>query len=79
MKAIEAAGTIERERRVVLDEPLPKGVVGRVRVLILIDDQEPSEEDLMRAAAQGGGFDFLRAAEEDVYTLQDGKPFDDAR
>jgi hypothetical protein len=33
----------------------------------------------MRGAAHGGSFDFLKAAGEDVYTLEDGKPFDDAR
>ena len=79
MKAIEAIGTIEQERRVVLDEPLPEGVSGRVRVLILIEEDELGERDWMRAAAHGGSFDFLKAAGEDVCTLEDGKPFDDAR
>jgi hypothetical protein len=37
MKAIEVAGTIEEDRRVRLDEPLPPGVSGRVRLIILID------------------------------------------
>jgi hypothetical protein len=79
MKAIEAIGTIEQERRVLLDEPLPAGVSGRVRLLILIGDDELNDRDWMRAAMQGGSFDFLNAPEEDIYTLKDGKPFDDAR
>jgi hypothetical protein len=79
MKAIEAVGTIEQEQRVLLDEPLPPGVAGRVRVLILIDEDELSERDWIRAAAQGRSFDFLNAPEEDIYTLKDGKPFDCAR
>ena len=33
MKAIEVVGTIEEGRRVRLDEPLPAGVAGRVRVI----------------------------------------------
>ena len=78
MKALEAVGTIEHERRVLLDEPLPAGVAGRVRVLILIGEGELSDEDWMRAAARGGSFDFLNAPDEDIYTLQDGTPFDDA-
>lgn len=78
MKAIEAVGTIE-ERQVVLDDPLPKGISGRVRLLILLEDDELNERDWMRAAMHGGGFDFLNAPGEDVYTLDDGKPFDDAR
>ena len=79
MKAIEALGTIEQKRRVVLDHPLPEGVSGRVRVLILVEEDELSQLDWMRAAMQGGGFDFLNASGEDIYTLSDGKPFDDAR
>ena len=79
MKTIEAVGTIEPDRRVRLDDPLPAGVSGRVRLLILIGDDDLSEQDWMRAASDGGSFDFLKAPEEDIYTLEDGKPFDDAR
>ena len=79
MKAIEVVGTIDEQRRVRLDEPLPPGVAGRVRLLILIGDEEPSDHDMMRAAVQGRSFDFLNAPGEDIYTLEDGKPLDDAR
>lgn len=79
MRAIEAVGTIEQDRRVVLDEPLPPGVAGRVRVIILLGEDEPSEQEWLNAAARGGALDFLNAPEEDIYTLSDGKPFDDAR
>ena len=48
-------------------------------MLILIGEGELSDEDWMRAAARGGSFDFLNAPDEDIYTLKDGTPFDDAR
>lgn len=79
MKAIEVVGTVEEGRRVRLDEPLPVGVGGRVRLIILVDEDEPIEQDWLHAARRGGAFDFLNAPEEDRYTLRDGKPFDDAR
>ena len=79
MKAIEVVGTIEEGRRVRLDEPLPPGVAGRVRLIILLGEDDPSEQEWLHAAARGGAFDFLNATEEDRYTLRDGKPFDDAR
>ena len=79
MKAIEVVGTIEEGRRVRLDEPLPPGVTGRVRLIILTGEDEPSEEAWLHAATAGRAFDFLNAPEEDRYTLRDGKPFDDAR
>ena len=79
MKAIEVVGTIEEGRRVRLDNPLPPGVAGRVRLIILVGEDEPSEQEWLQAATQGGAFDFLNAPDEDRYTLRDGKPFDDAR
>jgi hypothetical protein len=79
MKAIEVVGTIEEDRRVRLDEPLPAGVAGRVRLIILLGEDEPSDREWLHAATLGGAFDFLNAPEEDQYTLRDGKPFDDAR
>lgn len=78
MKAIEVVGTIE-DGRVRLDQPLPSGVAGRVRLLILVGEDEPSEKEWLLAANQGGAFDFLSAPEEDRYTLHDGKPFEAAR
>lgn len=79
MKAIEVVGTIEEGHRVQLDQPLPPGVAGRVRLIILVGEDEPSEQEWLHAANQGGAFDFLNAPEEDRYTLRDGKPFDDTR
>ena len=78
MKAIEVVGTIE-DGRVRLDQPLPPGVAGRVRLLVVIGDDEPSDQEWLRAASHGGAFDFLKAPEEDRYTLADGRPFDDTR
>lgn len=79
IKAIEVSGEIESDRRVVLDEPLPAGLAGRVRIIIFAVAEELDEREWMRAAAAGGAFDFLNAPEEDLYSLNDGKPFDDAR
>jgi len=52
---------------------------GRVRLIILVGEDEPSEQEWLHAATRGGAFDFLDAPEEDRYTLRDGKPFDHAR
>ncbi len=80
MKAVEALGRVERERHVLLDTPLPPGMNGRVRVIILVDDEadDVSEQQWLRAAARNGVFEFLESPGEDLYTLADGKPFHDA-
>lgn len=77
-KAIEVAGTIDPRRQLVLDEPLP--VVGptKVRVIILLPEEaEIDEMEWLQAATANPAFDFLKEPEEDIYTLEDGRPFDD--
>ena len=79
-KGIEATGTIDAERRLVLDEPLP--VVGpkRVRVIILLPEEtDIDEKEWLRAASANPAFDFLKEPEEDIYTLEDGRPLYDQR
>jgi hypothetical protein len=79
MKTIEVLGTVEEGCRVRLDEPVPAAVGERVRLIVLVGEDDSSEQEWLRAATQGGAFDFLKHPEEDLYTLRDGKPFDDAR
>ena len=77
-KAIETTGTIDPQHQLVLDEPLP--VVGptRVRVIILLPEEaDIDEREWLRAAVANPSFDFLKEPQEDVYTLADGRPFDD--
>jgi hypothetical protein len=75
-KAIEATGIIDAERRLVLDEPLPVIGPARVRVIILLpEDTEVDEKEWLRAASANPTFDFLKEPEEDIYTLEDGRPF----
>ena len=78
LKAIEMVGTIDKERRLHLDEPLPPVGPSRVRVIILIPEEaDLNEQEWIQAAVTNPAFDFLKAPEEDIYTLADGKPFHD--
>jgi hypothetical protein len=78
LKAIEVGGTIDEQRQLKLDEPLPIVGPSRVRVIILISEEtDIDEEEWLQAAARNPAFDFLKEPEEDIYTLADGKPFDD--
>jgi hypothetical protein len=79
MKAIEVIGTIEEGCRVRLDEPVPAAIGERVRLIMLVGEDEATDQEWLQAATHGGAFDFLKHPEEDRYTLNDGKPFDDAR
>lgn len=75
MRAIEATGSVDECGRLCLDEPLVR-VAGRVRVLILYEE-EMSERDWLRAASSSPAFDFLKDPAEDIYSRADGKPFRD--
>ncbi len=82
MKAIEAKGKVDRDGRLIVEEPVPLPEAANVRVIVLAPDDgdelgELGEQAWLRAATAGGGFDFLNDPAEDIYTPADGKPFHD--
>lgn len=78
MKAIEVTGTITQEHQLQLDEPLPVAGPHRVRVIVLIpEDDEVDEAAWLKAAAANPAFAFLKDSTEELYSLADGKPFHD--
>lgn len=77
-KAIETTATINAQRQLILDEPLPVTGPIRVRVIMLLSEKaDIDEKKWIRAASANPAFDFLKAPEEDIYTLADGRPFRD--
>jgi hypothetical protein len=77
MRAVELSGHLDAAGQLHLDEPLRGLGAGRVRVLILLpEEQDVDQAEWLRAAAGSSAFDFLRDPEEEVYDEHDGKPFD---
>ena len=77
-RAVEAAGTIDKDHRLVLDEPLPIDGPSRVKVIVLVPDDADLDEKLwLQAARSNPAFEFLTDPAEDIYTAADGKPFGD--
>jgi hypothetical protein len=78
LTAIELAGTIDEQHQLRLDEALPISGPQRVRVILLYPlNGEHDEAEWLRAAANSPAFADLANPEEDIYSLADGKPFDD--
>lgn len=76
MHAIEMTGTVDTEHRLVLDETLPITGPTRVRVIVLVENQdEVTEAAWLKSAAANAAFDFLKDEREDIYSVDDGKPF----
>ena len=80
VRAIETTGIIDEKSQLHLDTPLPVIGPSQVRVIVLIPEEECkeiSESEWLYAAATNTAFEFLKEPEEDIYTLADGRPFDD--
>ena len=76
-RAIELTGRVDEEGGLHLDEPLTMLEPGRVRVILLLPDRDLEEREWLRAAATNPAFDFLKDPAENIYTPDDGQPFDD--
>jgi len=80
MHAIETTARIDSRRNLRLDEDLPVESQGRVRVIILFPEtDEPTEREWLHVAATNPAFADLADPAEEIYTIEDGKPFVDAR
>ena len=79
LRAIELIGTIDEKGQLHLDEPISAVGQGRVRVILLPEEAEIGENEWLKAAASNPAFDFLKDPAEDIYTLDDGQPFNDQR
>jgi hypothetical protein len=79
MTAIEMTGTVDENHQLQLDGTLPITGPKRVRVIVLSPLTENSDElnemEWLKASLSNSAFDYLRDPEEDIYTVNDGKPF----
>jgi len=79
-RVVETTGAIDREHRLILDEPLPIEGPSRVKVIVLLPDNDDFDERVwLEAARSNPVLGFLTDPAEDVYTAADGKPFSDWR
>jgi len=78
MKAIETTGRIDKRGLLLLDNPLQTREK-KVKVIILMQEEnELNDEKLwLTFISNNPAFDFLKDKEEDIYSLKNGKPFND--
>ena len=74
--AIETTATIGPDRQLLLDDDLPAHVSEKVRVIVLFTENDFREEEWNKMISQNDVFDFLKE-EDDIYSLDDGKPLTD--
>jgi hypothetical protein len=79
MKAIEIKSKTDNSGHLKIDYKLDKAN-SNVRVLILLDDdtyQNEEEKLWMDSISRNPAFDFLNDPAEDIYSINDGEPFND--
>ncbi len=75
MKAIEAPGKIDSRGNLKLNKQL-RLKKKNVKVIILYPEQEENpEKEWLTAIASNPAFSFLTEKGENIYSLNDGKPF----
>ncbi len=80
-KKIEIIGHVDKNHHLKVDMDVPFEP-GSVKIIVfpsneIAADDDISTMDILRTAQAGGAFDFLNDPEEDIYTLEDGVPFND--
>lgn len=79
MKAYEMAVTVGASGHLIWPDLQIDPALGQtqVRVIVLVEDTpDIPEQDWLKSASHNPVFDFLKDPEEDIYTLDDGKPFE---
>jgi hypothetical protein len=75
MRAIKTTGILNTQGQIQLDRPLPQDKTSRVRVILLMSEEDDlNEEAWLGAISTNPSFAFLHDPEEDIYTLEDGQP-----
>jgi hypothetical protein len=78
MRAIETTGILNTQGQIQLDRPLPQDKASRVRVILLMPEEDDlNEQTWSGAISTNSSFAFLNDPEEDIYTLEDGQPVND--
>lgn len=77
MKAVAVKGKIDKDGVLRVIDPLTYRDQ-EVQVIILIpedEDELPNDTEWLAGLSTNPAFDFLNDEAEDIYTLEDGKPF----
>lgn len=79
MKAVEVNATISNPYELHLSSPLLGVRSRKVKLIVLFNEgssEEINEDEWTKLAIENNSaFDFLKAPEEDIYTLSDGRPY----
>ena len=78
MRAIEINSKTDKKGHLKIDYQLDKSN-SNVRVLILLDDNSDTDDEKLwiDSISTNPAFNFLKDKSEDIYSINDGEPFND--
>ncbi|MCK4311500.1 MAG: hypothetical protein KAW88_02065 [Candidatus Cloacimonetes bacterium] len=78
LKVVELDGFIDKNHKLLINDSLSEIPSCKVHILLMLEnDKEIDEKEWLSAASKNSVFDFLKDPQEDIYTITDGKPFND--
>lgn len=78
LKAIETTGRVNKRRKLDLSGKLPFKENTTVRVIILSEENdEINDNEWLHTASTNSAFSYLDDPIEDIYSIDDGKAFND--
>ena len=81
MKTIETTGIINDSNIIKINENISVKYLNKsVRLFILLQDNEKDTDDIdeqlwLKSVSKNSAFDFLHDEDENIYSITDGKPF----
>ena len=81
MKTIETTGVINDSNIITINKNIAVKYLNKsVRLFILLQDNEKDTDDIdeqlwLKIVSKNSAFDFLHDEDEDIYSITDGKPF----
>ena len=73
---IRVKGSLSDDHKtILLNHSLDNIPSGKVKLLIIQDDEENSDEEWLQAASKSTFYDDLKSPAEDIYTIQDGMQY----
>lgn len=74
-KIFEATGIISNQKEIKLDLPLPLSTNSRIKISVSLEAKQSEELELLKEATLNPAFKDIFEDSEDIYTLNDGRPF----
>jgi hypothetical protein len=76
--ALEMTAQVDGMGQLIIEKPLLTVLNKQVKIVVLVEEEgdEFDEATWLQSLSVNPSFDFLKADAEDIYTLEDGQPFD---